>query len=178
MTETKTAVFPETLCRVTFNSYFVDEQGYLLSHEINEEIKIYTPQYSIKHEICVLDGVKKMWLPGGQMREEYRVLPLVHPDEWETIARYFAHRFRLLTIDASKVEDLTHELLLQGDGLCHEALVHGEYFGKVPLTAIVKDEEYSWEKSDKPLNLSEDALDFLRKKGKLELTEEFHPVLL
>lgn len=177
MTKTKTAVFPETLCRVTFNSYFADADKYLLAHAVSEDLLWGPKFYSLKHEVCILDGVKKLWLPFGQMREEYRMVPLVHPDEWETIARYFAHRFRLLTIDASKIEDLTHESLLH-EGLFHPALAHGEYFGKVPLDAIIKDEEYTWKKSKKNIRLSEEACEFLKEKNKLHLTEGFHPVLI
>ena len=60
----------------------------------------------------------------------------------------------------------------------HPALVHGEYFGRVPLSAIVSDKEYSWGESDNGLAIPKKAIDFLEKFKILVNTKGYRPVML
>ena len=110
-----------------------------------------------KGSLKVIPEDMKFWFLEGSSHR-YRMVPLVHPEEWETIARYFHSRFRLLTIDSTKVEALTLEE--------HPALVHGEYRGRVPLSAIISDVQYSWKKSSRELCLPQKAIDFLSQNSK------------
>ena len=127
----------ETLCRVTTMRYLVDPAGYLLSHET------------------------KLKQSGGYTQNingfDQRSLPLIHPDEWEVIARMFAwHRykdhgsaFRLLTFDATR----TNVVKIRPHGV----LDHGEYFGIVHQHAIISDIKYTWVKDGRPMNISKSA---------------------
>mgnify|MGYP001606982669 CR=1 FL=1 len=115
---------PKRLSRITSDlEYHVDSEGYIVSHssKLNEEGKYIN---------------KEGYDP--------RSLPLIHPTEWETIARMFAFsrfklfnmNFKLLEIDASRIEITAHRI--------HPSLKHGEYFAKVQESAIISNKEYSW----------------------------------
>lgn len=162
---------PETLCRVTFNGYMVDERGYLLTHRARWEYRQYKEDdvYPLNHKPEVLKREMRVWLPIVPTHDITHV-PLVHPCEWETIARWFHNRFRLITIDSSKIEDL--------EQIEHPAFVHGEYFGRVPQTAIISDEEYTWRESSYSLALPPIGEKFLILKGLFSFTKGFRPVAL
>lgn len=134
---------PETLCRIVYNldsryniRNMFDNDDYLLPHSKNER----------NHEVL---GVNN------------RVLSMVHPDEWETIARIFGitgglgwgephGNFSVLTIDTSKIETLSRQP--------HFLLLYGEYYGLIHKRGIIKKDDYIWEKSDKKLNVLQEIL--------------------
>ena len=130
-------VVPSTLCRVTRNEYLVDPEGYLLSHETRPK-----PEGGYTQNINGFDQ---------------RSLPLVHPNEWEVIARMFAWHhyrnhgktFRLLTFDSAQIN--VREIRPHG------TLDYGEYLGIVPQSAILSNVEYTWIKDGKPMNISRSA---------------------
>ena len=147
-------VVPKTLCRVTYDGFLIDPEGYLLSH-----------------------GTRLK--PGGGYTQNIngfspRSLPLVHPDEWEVIARMFAwHRyrengstFRLLTFDSSQID--IKEIRPHG------TLDHGEYLGYVPQSAILSNVEYTWIKDDKPMNIPRSAR--MNLPGMFALSEGYSPI--
>ncbi len=143
----KKARIPQYVCRLVYKprtagplpQLFVDKDGYLISQD------------------AVIEG--------GGIRPEHpygcnweaRVLPLVHPVEWELIARTVAfgnpvysfrgrpliegqekgNQFHLLTIDARQVTQRCH---FDHPG----SLRYGEYFGEVPVNAVVHHEIFGW----------------------------------
>ncbi len=131
--------------RITFNSYDVSSDGYLLSHQSRREWRQdpqkQNPAFHKSHKFSKELETKIF----GHSLNYHKNVPLVHPDEWETIARYFQQQFRLLTIEKSAVENLSHTF--------HPALKHLEYFAKVPVDAIAKEEAYSWVKTAAPVDL-------------------------
>jgi hypothetical protein len=157
---------PNIFNRVTFNRYMVGRDGYLLTHQVAFEFRQYKEEtiYHLDHKPKVLEEWMESWLPLVPTHD-YRSVPLCHPTEWKTIARYFHTRFRLLTIDASKVENLVRKF--------HPALEYGEYFGRVPLNAILSDEEYSWKPTDNGLDIPHSAEYFF--KGELIYTKGYEP---
>ena len=131
----------ETLCRVTTNGYFIDEDGFLLTHQTRFEYAQYKDREPPKNPgPVVLTKDMRPLLPLVPSHDN-RMLPLVHPDEWETAARFMFARFwlrpvRLLTVDKTRIRDLINTP--------HPALFYGEFFGKVHKEAVVSDEEYRW----------------------------------
>lgn len=127
---------PLRLCRVT-RDFLVDPQGYLLSHETREK-----PDGGYTRNINGFDQ---------------RSLPLVHPSEWEVIARMFAWHeyrksgatFKLLTIDTKIINIL--------GTAPHGVLDYPEYFGMVPKSAILTTTEYTWVKDGSQSILSQSA---------------------
>ena len=136
-TQGSSMVVPTTLCRVTREEYLVNPEGYLLSHETREK-----PEGGYTQNINGFDQ---------------RSLPLVHPDEWEVIARMFAWHdykdegktFRLLTFDSSQID--VREIKPHG------TLDYGEYLGIVPESAIMSNVEYTWIQNGKSMNISRSA---------------------
>jgi hypothetical protein len=106
-------IFPEVLCRVTYPAYLKSDGEYLYPHGFNEDS------------------------PNGLS------VPLVHPNEWQTIAKFFnwnrdnspARGMRLVRIKAEQIEGLVCR--------SHDRLGHGEYFGRVPKKAILEVIEYN-----------------------------------
>ena len=126
--------FPDLLCRVTKIDYPILD-GYLDVHTIPEN-KIYT-------------------VVGGENPPDLSV-PLVYPTEWEFIARLYAffgdplynNGFTLLKIDTKKLEwKGWHEPP-------HFMLEHGEFFGVVPLKAIIDEVVYDWTRTRKNPNVT------------------------
>ncbi|HLC90391.1 MAG TPA: hypothetical protein VJI15_01355 [Candidatus Nanoarchaeia archaeon] len=103
---------PHNLCRVVMGELIFDAKRYLLSHEGCLGIGQYDP----------------------------RSVPLCHPGEWETMARWLyvdmGHSFTLLTVDSSKIVILSRKE--------HQLLRHGEFFALVHEDAIQKSSRYVW----------------------------------
>lgn len=127
---------PRYLYRITYVKYPIDRGGYLISHNADALAR------------ASLEDVNKL---------DPRNLPLVHPKEWEVIARMFAwHRFRergqnftLLKIRSDKIELIENRP--------HGVLDYGEYFARVPKHAVVEEREYTWAKDNRPMNIAESA---------------------
>ena len=176
---------PETLCRITWISYLMDWGGYLIPHFTekhmkNEDFLDVIPDRDVTvHKPRLMKPENEVCFPFYR-GYDYRKISLVHPGEWETIARYiyekpeFKKGFRLLTIKTSEIENLTLEE--------HPALFHGEFFGKVRKSDIISDVGYQWMESDKPIFLPEEGFKFLS--GETNITETdflslsigYHPV--
>ncbi len=181
----KESQLPETLCRITWNSYLLDWEGYLIPHYVEkrmmeEDFLHVIPQREVAvHKPRLMKPENEVCFPGYR-GFNYRSTSLVHPDEWETIARYmyekpdFKKHFRLLTVKTSEIERLIQEK--------HPSLYHSEYFGHLHQSDIISDVGYQWIESDKPIFLPEEGFRFLS--GETEITGKdflslsvgYHPV--
>lgn len=156
--KTKIGDTSETLCRLLYGpdylrsglNGFIDNESYLLSNHHSIEA----------NEVEAIDN---------------RILPLVHPDEWETIARVLAFpynqqggKFALITINSACIEELSNQP--------HFLLPHGEYYGKVHSEYVSTVDNYEWELSEEQPNVSAEILK--RYEFKFELSIGHKPKLV
>ena len=115
---------PEYLCRVTKPNYEVNEKGIIQQHGFST----------------------KLWTLDGPILTTH----LVHPEEWQFIARFYAfpgnngfmydNGFRLLEIKTSDVKKLSHDP--------HPLLRNGEFFGEININDLIGDELYQWKRTN------------------------------
>lgn len=143
--------FPDVLCRVV-SDVAMDDDGYLLTNQ---------------SQMFPNDDYTRCFDPQS--------VPLVHPGDWEVVARYWqfpeyresGKPFILLQLDAFGVEIVDYNPKIS-------IFSHPEFFGKVQKSAIIQAEQYTWTKDLKPMNVPPRALEDKAVKA----SEGYSPMLL
>jgi hypothetical protein len=137
----------------------------LLSHEAQRDGALFdsAASYSLCRGPHVLTKEEMYWLPITPYNN-LRQLPLCDSRDGEFVARHFGNRFRLLTIYASQVQNISYRK--------HPCLPHGEFFGEVPHSAVLEDTEYIWEKVSNPAQVPQSFIDHYKSYGGWEEKEK------
>jgi hypothetical protein len=167
---------PEKLARISYNNYEFNEFGFLMTHLAREEYVaafgnlIDRERLKPIHKPRQFESWKRDWIYPPS--HDFTSVPMVDPLNWEMIARFLGRRYplRILMLNSSKVQNISLE--------DHPALSMGEFYGRVPIEAIISDNPIEWVKDDREIIMSYESMRFFADKNGFRETLGYAPRII